>query len=57
MSKSEDAILARMRLTNRLIASHDAARLRPFFAADAKVIVGDGGLILGAEEIIRAFAG
>jgi len=57
LSKSEDAILARRRLTNRLIASHDAPRLRPFFAADAKVIVGDGGLILGAEEIIRAFAG
>ena len=55
MTSPADAILTRRRLTNRLIAAHDAQRLRPFFAPDAKVIVGDGGLILGAEEIIRAF--
>jgi ketosteroid isomerase-like protein len=52
----EDAIRARRRLTNRLIAAHEAERLRPFFAADAKVIVGDGGLILGAAEVVAAFA-
>src|SRR5689334_10607022 len=56
MPSPEDAILARRRLTNRLIAAHDAARLKPFFAPDAKVIVGDGGLILGADEVLRAFA-
>jgi ketosteroid isomerase-like protein len=53
----EDAIRARRRLTNKLIAAHDAARLRPFFAAGANVIVGDGSLILGAEAVIQAFAG
>jgi ketosteroid isomerase-like protein len=57
MTAPEDAIRARRRLTNKLIAAHDAARLRPFFAADANVIVGDGSLILGAEAVIQAFAG
>jgi hypothetical protein len=56
MTGPADAIRARRRLTNKLIAAHEAARLRPFFAADAKVIVGDGGLILGADEVVRAFA-
>lgn len=51
-----DAVLARRRLTNKLIAAHEAARLRPFFAADVKVIVGDGELILGADAVIQAFA-
>ena len=53
----EDAIRARRRLTNKLIAAHDAARLRPFFAADARLIAGDGGLLLGADAILDAFAG
>ena len=53
----EDAIRARRRLTNKLIAAHDAARLRPFFAPDVRLIVGDGGLILGADAVIDAFAG
>jgi len=53
----EDAIRARRRLTNKLIAAHDAARLRPFFAPDVKLIVGDGGLILGVEAVIQAFTG
>jgi hypothetical protein len=52
----EDAIAARRRLTNKLIASREAARLRPFFLADAKLITGDGGLILGADAIVEAFA-
>jgi len=52
----EDAIRARRRLTNKLIAAHEAARLRPFFAADVKLIVGDGALILGADAVIAAFA-
>lgn len=56
MTTPEEAIRARRRLTNKLIAAHDAARLRRFFAPDAKVIVGDGGLILGAEAIVDAFA-
>lgn len=52
----EDAIRARRRLTNKLIAAHDSARLKPFFAPDARLIAGDGGLILGAEAIIAAFS-
>jgi hypothetical protein len=51
-----DAIQARRRLTNRLIAAREAQRLRPFFAPDAKLIVGDGGLILGADDVVAAFA-
>ncbi|HEY8617735.1 nuclear transport factor 2 family protein [Phenylobacterium sp.] len=57
MTAAEDAIRARRRLTNKLIASHEAGRLRPFFAADARLIAGDGGLILGAEQIVAAFDG
>jgi len=52
----EDAVRARRRLTNKLIAAHDAARLRPFFAQDVKLIVGDGELILGVDAVIQAFA-
>lgn len=52
----EDAIRARRKLTNKLIASHEAARLKPFFLPDVKLIVGDGDLILGAEQVIAAFA-
>ncbi|TAL37962.1 MAG: nuclear transport factor 2 family protein [Phenylobacterium sp.] len=50
------AVRARRRLTNKLIAAHDAARLRPFFAPDVKLIVGDGELILGVAAVIQAFA-
>lgn len=51
-----DAVQARRRLTNKLIAAHDAPRLRPFFASDVKLIVGDGDLILGLDAVIQAFA-
>ncbi len=56
MATPEDAIAARRRLTNKLIAGREAQRLRPFFLADAKLITGDGGLILGADAIVEAFA-
>ena len=56
MTAPEDSIRARRRLTNKLIAAREAARLRPFFLADARVITGDGGLILGVGDIIEAFA-
>lgn len=52
----ENAIRARRKLTNRLIAEREAARLRPFFTANAKVIPGNGGLIVGADAIVQAFA-
>jgi hypothetical protein len=56
MTAPEDAIRARRRLTNKLIAAREAQRLRPFFLADARLITGDGGLILGADAIVEAFA-
>jgi len=52
-----DAVRARRKLTNRLIAAHDAARLRPFLHAEATMITGDGSLIVGAQAITQAFAG
>jgi len=51
----EDAIRARRRLTNKLIAAHQAGRLRPFLDPQVKMIVGDGGLITGADAVIAAF--
>ncbi len=53
---AETALRARRKLTNRLIAAHQAARLRPFFTDDACVIVGDGAVILRADAVIEAFA-
>jgi ketosteroid isomerase-like protein len=52
----EDAIRARRKLTNRLIAAHDAIRLKPFFAPDMVLIPGEGGVLLGAAAVIEAFA-
>jgi ketosteroid isomerase-like protein len=56
MSAPDGAIRAKRKLTNRLIAAHDAARLRPHLTDDIIVIVGDGGLIRGAEAVVAAFA-
>ncbi|MFC5344659.1 DUF4440 domain-containing protein [Brevundimonas staleyi] len=50
------AIRAKRKLTNRLIAAHDAARLRPHLTEDVVVIVGDGGVIQGADAVVGAFA-
>ncbi len=55
-TEAEAAVRARRKLTNRLIAEHQAARLRPFFADEAVVIVSDGGLITGADAIVATFA-
>jgi hypothetical protein len=52
----EDAIRARRKLTNKFIAAREAERLRPFFAADMKLIAGDGALIVGADAVVQAFA-
>ena len=57
MTTPEDAVAARRKLTNRLIAGKDARRLAPFLSPDIKVIAGDGALILGAAEVLAAFAG
>jgi ketosteroid isomerase-like protein len=56
MTTPQDAIAARRKLTNRLIAGKDASRLAPFFSPDIKVIAGDGSLILGARDVLAAFA-
>ena len=56
MTTPQDAIAARRKLTNKLIAAKDARRLAPFLAPDIKVIVGDGSLILGARDVLEAFA-
>ena len=57
MTKPQDAIAARRKLTNKLIAAKDAARLRPFFDPRVTLIAGDGSLLLGAEDVLTAFAG
>ncbi len=56
MIEAETAVRARRRLTNKFIAAHQAERLTPFFAPDARVIAGDGALIEGAGAIVGAFA-
>ena len=56
MPSPDAAIRARRKLTNRLIAAHDALRLRPHLTDDILVIVGDGDLIQGADAVVAAFA-
>lgn len=56
MTTPQDAIRARRKLTNKLIAAHDAARLRPFLAPDMNLISGEGGLLIGADAVLQAFA-
>ena len=56
MTSPEVAIRAKRKLTNRLIAAHDAARLRPHLTDDTLLIVGDGDLIQGADAVVAAFA-
>jgi ketosteroid isomerase-like protein len=57
MPAPDIAIRAKRKLTNRLIAAHDAARLRPHLTEDVLLIVGDGGLIQGVDAVVAAFAG
>ncbi len=56
MTTAEDAVRARRKLTNKIIASHEALRLRPFLHPDVKLIAGDGTLIQGSEQVVQAFA-
>jgi len=56
MPVPDAAIRAKRKLTNRLIAAHDADRLRPHLTDDMVLIVGDGGLIQGADAVTAAFA-
>ncbi|OJU11721.1 MAG: DUF4440 domain-containing protein [Caulobacterales bacterium 68-7] len=57
MPSADAAIRAKRKLTNRLIAAHDAPRLRPHMTDDMLLIVGSGELIQGADAVIAAFAG
>ena len=57
MTTSDSAIRARRKLTNKLIAGHEAARLRPFLDPNITLITGDGSVILGVEAVLDAFAG
>jgi len=57
MPSPDIAIRAKRKLTNRLIAAHDAARLRPHLTEDMLLIVGNGALIQGADAVVSAFAG
>jgi len=50
------AIRAKRKLTNRLIAARDAARLRPHLTDDMLLIAGDGALVQGADAVVAAFA-
>jgi len=56
MPAPEVAIRAKRKLTNRLIAAHDSARLRPHMTDDMLLIVGDGDLTRGADAVVAAFA-
>jgi hypothetical protein len=51
-----DAVRARRKLTNRLIAAHDAARLKPFLHPGVTLIAGDGTVLSGATAVLEAFA-
>ena len=55
MTTPQDAIAARRKLTNKLIAGKAAARLAPFFYLTVVLIAGDGSLLMGAAEVIAAF--
>lgn len=57
MTSPADAIRARRKLTNKLIAAHDATRLKPFFHSGMTMITGDGSLIVGGQAVVDAFAG
>lgn len=55
MTSPADAIRARRKLTNRLIAAHDAGRLKPFLHPDITLIAGDGTVLSGAAAVLDAF--
>jgi ketosteroid isomerase-like protein len=56
MPAPDVAVRAKRKLTNRLIAAHEAARLRPHVTDDMLLIAGDGELIQGADAVVAAFA-
>jgi ketosteroid isomerase-like protein len=56
MTAPEDAVRARRRLTNKLIAAHEAGRLKPFLAPEVELIPAGGEPIAGADAVVAAFA-
>lgn len=56
MTAPADAIRARRKLTSKLIAAHDAGRLKPFFDPAMTLITGDGTVLSGAPAVLEAFA-
>ncbi len=56
MPGPEAAIRAKRKLTNRIIAAHDAPRLRAHMTDDILLIVGNGDPIWGADAVVAAFA-
>lgn len=55
MTPAEAAIRARRKLTNKLIAAHEADWLRPFLDPKMTLIAGDGSVISGAPAVVAAF--
>ncbi len=49
MTTAEDAVRPRRKLTNKMIAAHEALRLCPFLHRKVKLIVGDGTLMVAAS--------
>ena len=56
MTSPAEAIRARRKLTNRLIAAHDTGRLKPFLHPGITLIAGDGTVLSGAAAVLDAFA-
>jgi hypothetical protein len=56
MSTLETQVRTRRAQTNRLIAVHDALRLKPYLAPEVTVIPAGGSAIRGARAVIEAFA-
>ena len=56
MTIPDPAIREIRRLTNGLIAAHDAEGLRPHLAEDVVMIGHDGPVFEGAEAVVAAFA-
>lgn len=56
MLTKDIAVRAKPKLTNRLIAAHDAARLRPHLTDHMMLIAGDGDLTDGRDAVVTAFA-
>jgi ketosteroid isomerase-like protein len=55
MTTSEEAVRGRRNRSNKLIAAHDVAGLKPLFDPAITLIAGDGSILLGAAAVLGAF--